>query len=75
MLMGRTVVPGWPLWQRLNFFLMTMTGGCLGFYAQHRMEVSHKARLLENEHELARRVERRKALEEELEAARARLWI
>lgn len=65
-------IQGWPLWQRLNFFILTMAGGYAGFYIQHRYMTSHKAQLLETlpqlERHLADVITHRKFLETQLQS-------
>ena len=63
-------VPGWPLWQRVNFISLTIGGGCLGFYIEDKIEKRRKVRLQMEVPKLGKRLDelinRRKALEKEL---------
>lgn len=63
-------IPGWPLWQRLNFLLLTLSGGYAGFALQNRYIISHKAELQTTlpqlENDLTQAIRRRQTLESQL---------
>lgn len=62
-------IPGWPLWQRVNMFVLTVGGGFIGFYLQDMYKRRHKDKLREEVPKLSGQLAELTARRVELEGA------